>query len=226
VGILSQEQVAPLADYDANSKYSHAYQTLYTNIRLSWDSQRLKPQTILLATPTAYSGQAAVAACIATAAAQTGTPAVLVDADLHTPSLHQRFGLSNDIGLSDLLAMTSITSQAVASRLQPTVVSGLRLLCAGSTPSSGTHWLLSSRLQDVVTYMCQTVAEIEGKSGIIIFHSAPVLDSIDAVVIATLVAQTFLTIVSGRTTRSQAKQAQEQLQCVHAQLAGAILVDV
>jgi capsular exopolysaccharide synthesis family protein len=226
VGILSQEQVAPLADYTTNSKYSQAYQTLYANIRLSWDSQPVKQQTILLATPTAYSGQAAVAASIATAAAQSGTPAVLVDADLHTPSLHQRFAVSNDAGLSDLLAMTSITSQAVVSRLQPTCVPGLRLLCAGSTPPSSTHLLLSSRLQDVVTYMCQIVAEIEGRSGIIIFHSAPVLDAIDAVVIATLVAQTFLTIVSGRTTRSQAKQAQEQLQRVHAHLAGAILLDV
>ncbi|MBV8823276.1 MAG: hypothetical protein JO123_10845 [Ktedonobacteraceae bacterium] len=226
MAIRSQEQVTLPTDYDTDSKYSRAYQTLYANIRLSWNNQRTRQQTILLTTPTAYNGLAATAASLATAAAQSGTPAVLVDADLHTPSLHQRFGLSNDTGLSDLLSMTTITSQATASRLQLTPVPGLRLLSAGSTPSSSTPLLLSSRLEEVVTSFCQMVAETEGKSGIIIFHSAPVLGSIDAVVIATVVAQTFLTIVSGRTTRSQARQAQEQLQHAHAQLAGAILLRV
>lgn len=226
MSILSQEQVALLTDYDANSKYSQAYQTLYVNIRFNWDSEWVKQQTILLATPVAYAGQAAAVANVAIAAAQSGTPVVIVDADLHAPSLHQRFGVGKTTGLSDLLTTPTITPQAIASQLQTTFVPGLRLLCAGTAPSPSANVLLSAKLQDVVECLRQALAEMECKPGMIIFHSSPVLASTDASVIAAFVEQTFLTIVTGRTTRSQAKQAQEQLQRAHAKLAGVILLDV
>ena len=46
----------------------------------------------------------------------------------------------------------------------------------------------------------------------------------DASLIGALVEQTFLAVITGQTTRAQAKQAQEQLQQAHAKLAGIIMV--
>jgi len=43
--------------------------------------------------------------------------------------------------------------------------------------------------------------------------------------IGALVEQTFLTIATGYTTRTQAKQAQEQLQLTHVKLAGIIMFE-
>src|SRR5438045_4083555 len=93
VSIPSQEQVTLLTDYDAGSTYSTAYQTLYANIRFNWDSERVKQQTIAITTPTAIPRQSEVVANVAIAAAQNGTPTIVVDANFRTPSLQQRFSL-------------------------------------------------------------------------------------------------------------------------------------
>ena len=103
MSIRSQDQVALLTDYDAGSAFSEAYHTLYANIRFSWDSEKNKQHTLLLSTPSTYAGQAAVAANVGIAAAQSGTPTILVDADLRAPSLEQRFGLGKSAGLCDVL---------------------------------------------------------------------------------------------------------------------------
>lgn len=225
MSIRSQEQVALLTDYDANSAYSNAYYSLYATIRSHWDSEHDRQYTLLLVTPTAYAEYAAAAANIAIAAAQSGTPTILVDADVRTPDLQQRFGLTKSAGLSELLHMEGITKQNIEESLQQTFVPGLHLLGSGQT-SEGVPALLSTKLHDVVGCIREYMAQSETKPGIIIFHCAPVLSAPDASLLGTEVAQTLLTIVRGRTTRTQAKQAQEQLQGTHGSLAGIVVVDL
>jgi capsular exopolysaccharide synthesis family protein len=226
VSIPSQEQVALLTDYDAGSAYSTAYQTLYANIRFNWDSERLKQQTILIATPTATPRQSEVVANIAIAAAQNGTPTIVVDANFRAPGLQQRFGVGESKGLTDLLTENVALPQAIASYLNPTFVPDLRLLCTGKTPVSTHNLLLSEKLRDVTASLRQFLAETEHKPSLILFNSPPVLTGIEASVISTLVEQTFLTITLGRTKHAHAKQAQQQLQRAHAKLAGVILLDL
>ncbi|MEO8972904.1 MAG: hypothetical protein ABI406_15060 [Ktedonobacteraceae bacterium] len=225
MSIRSQEQVALLTDYDASSVYSNAYYSLYATIRSHWDSEQHRQYTLLLATPTAYPEYAATAANIAIAAAQSGTPTILVDADVRTPSLQQRFGLTKSAGLAELLGAETITTQNIEASLQQTFVPGLRLLGSGNA-DSGVPALLSTKLHDVVGCIREYMAQSETKPAIIIFHSASVLSAPDASLLGAEVAQTLLTIVNGRTTRTQAKQAQEQLQGAFVHLGGIVVVDV
>lgn len=234
MGIHSDEQYALLTDYDTDTAYSEAFQTLYANIRLNWENANSKqPQalgttrthTLLLTTPSASSEQSSVAANLAIVTAQSSIPTILVDANLRKPTLEQRFGLSKNLGLSDLLAQESITSQKIPAYLQTTFVPGLRILGAGTSPEQGASLLLSPKLEEVVSCLRQFLDETETQPGVVLFHSPPVLPGADASLISTLVDQTFLTIIKGLTTRTQAKQAQEQLQRAHAKLAGIIMLD-
>jgi Mrp family chromosome partitioning ATPase len=225
VSMRSQEQVALLTDYDANSAYSNAYYSLYATIRSHWNSEQDRQYTLLLAAPTAYPEYAAAAANIAIAAAQSGTPTILVDADVRTPSLQQHFGLTKSEGLAELLSMETVTTQNIETSLQQTFVPGLRLLGSGIA-SGGVPTLLSTQLHDVVVCIREYMAQSETKPGIIIFHCAPVLSAPDASLLGAEVAQTLLTIVKGRTTRTQAKQAQEQLQGADVHLDGIVVVDL
>ncbi len=189
MGNRTNEQHALLTDYDTNTAYSEAFHTLFANIRFNWNSDNTEP-------------------------AQSGTPTVLVDADLRAPKLEKRFGLGKNPGLSDLLQEEGpITSERVTSCLQTTYVPGLKLIGVGTSTEQGTSLLLSTKLQDVVACIRDVLASEAEKSraGIVIFHSAPVLAGADASLIGALVEQTLLTIVVGSTTRAQAKQAQEQL---------------
>src|SRR5437763_3205739 len=113
MGNRSNEQHVLLTDYDTDTAYSEAYHTLFANIRLNWDSTSTKQHTLLLTTPTAHAEQAAAVANVAIAAAQSSIPTLLVDANLRTPGLQQRFGLAICPGLSDLLAEESISPQKI-----------------------------------------------------------------------------------------------------------------
>ena len=225
MSIRSQEQVALLTDYDPNSAYSNAYYSLYATIRTHWDSEKHRQYTLLLATPVAYPEYATAAANVAIAAAQSGTPTILVDADLHAPGLQQRFGLAKSDGLAELLNAETVTTQDIGASLQQTFVPNLRLLGTGNA-SEGVPALLSTKLHDVISCIREYLAESETKPGMIIFHCAPVLSGPSASLLAAEVAQTLLTVAGGRTTRTQAKQAQEQLEGTHAHLDGIIVLNV
>jgi len=228
VGNLSEGKYTLLTDYDAGTAYSEAFHTLFANIRFNWESDAStssQVHTLLLTTPSAYVEQAAAAANLAIVAAQSGTATILVDADLRRPSLQQRFGLERSAGLSDLLMKEEPTPQKVASYLQSTFIPCLRVLSAGTSSAQGAALLLSSKLERCLCSIRQVLVESESKPGMIIYHSAPALAGADASLIGALVEQTLLTVIVGRTTREQAKQAQEQLQRAHTKLAGFILLN-
>ena len=225
MSIRSQEQVALLTDYDIGSAYSAAYYTFYANIRFNWNNEQ-RIHTLLLTPPAHYAAQAAVAANTAIVAARSGMPTILVDADLRTPSLEQRFGLDKRAGFSDLLteAEESITTEKVQEHLKETFVAGLRVLGAG-TAVEGPTLLLSTKLQRVIRQISLLLSEGENANGVVIFNSPPVLAGPDASLIGALVEQTILTIGTGHTTRLQAKQAQEQLERAHVNLVGIVMLD-
>ena len=226
MSIRSPEQVALLTDYDTGSAYSAAYYTFYANIRFNWNNEQ-HIHTLLLAPPAHYAAQATVAANTAIVAARSGMPTILVDADLRSPGLEQRFGLEKKAGLSDLLTVPaeSITTEKVQEHLRETFVAGLRLLSAG-TAVEGPPLLLSPNLQVVIQQISLLLSEAENAKGVVIFNSPPVVAGPDASLVGALVEQTILTIGKGRTTRLQAKQAQEQLERAHANLVGIVMLDV
>lgn len=224
MSIPSQEQMTLLTDYDIDSAYSIAFQKLYANISFTWDRAETKQHTMLLVTPTPYIGQETVPANVAIVAAQSGTPTILVDANLHRPTLEQRFGVGKNVGLSDLLTQPKPVS--IATTLCDTFIPNLHLLSAGTASLQEINMLFSKRLRTIVNDLRTFLAENEHEPGIIIFNSPAVLASTEASLISDTVDQTLLTLVSGRTTRRQAKKAQEQLQHTHGTLMGVVMLDM
>lgn len=229
MGNTSQERHSLLTDYDTHSAYSEALHTLFANIRFQWQQEPAQAHSLLITTPYAYGDYPALAANLAIVAAQSGASTILVDADLRAPVLQQRFGLEKTTGLSDLLADTQLTPEKVFSSLQSTFVPGLQLLGAGTQLEQGSALLLTPRLAEVIQDLCRH--EDQDKQGktperIVLFHSPAVLKGADASLIGALVDQTVLAIIANRTTRAQAKQAQDQLQRAQAKLVGIVMVKV
>ncbi|HEV2582484.1 MAG TPA: CpsD/CapB family tyrosine-protein kinase [Ktedonobacteraceae bacterium] len=229
MGKTSQEKHTLLTDYDTHSAYSEALHTLFANIRFQWEQESARSHSLLITTPYAYGDYPALAANLAIVAAQSGAQTVLVDANMRAPVMQQRFGLEKTTGLSDLLADTALTPEKVSSALQATFVPGLQLLGAGTQAEQGPALLLTSRLAEVIHSLCLPANDENGAEKterIVLFHSSPVLAGADASLIGALVDQTALAIIANRTTRAQAKQAQEQLQRARAKLAGIVMVSM
>ncbi len=227
MGTHSQEQIALLTDYDPSSQYSAAYHTIFYNIRFNWDSEQVPRYAVLLATPAAYTGQATAAANVAIAAAQNGTPTILVDADLQKPGLQQRFGCGQQAGLNELLTSGSGARQPLSHYLSQTFIPDLYLL--GGTmprPAVERRRLLVSRLEETLKELRNFLQEHDSRPGLIIFHSPPILAGPDAILIGAQMDATLLTIAAGQTTRTQAREAQEQFERAHIKLAGSILLNM
>ncbi len=228
MSISSEEHVALLTDYDANSAYCRAYYTLYANIQFGWDCDRTPRHSLLFATPAAFPGYAAAAANVAIAAAQNGMPTILVDANLQAPGLQQRFGVGESKGLSNLLRGETITPEALPALLVKTFVPDLSLLCAGTVdlqPQEASR-LLTAKLKGILDNLHRCLAQTEDKASLVIFNAPPVLAGTDASLIASRVEQTFLLVAAGATTRTDAQRAREQLERAHAKLAGIVMLDL
>jgi capsular exopolysaccharide synthesis family protein len=227
MGNQSKEQYALLSDYDQNTSYSKAFHTLFANICFNWEHNSSEPShvhTLLLTSVTEYAEQATVAANLAIVAAQSGYKTLLIDADLHTTDLNQRFGLDKSAGLSELLEDPTITPQRVSEYLQPTFIPNLHILSSGDSTLEGAKLLLSPKLKACMDSIRNVLVQPENVPGIVIYHSSPIVLGVDASLIGAFTDQTLLSIVAGRTTREQAKQAREQLEQAHAKLVGAIMV--
>ncbi len=127
-----------------------------------------------------------------------------------------------------MLSQDMITTQQLEQYLSKTFIPDLYLLGAGPAiqQSIEIRRFLSNRLGNVVSGLRLFLKQAATQSGLIIFNSPPVLSDIDAALISSHMDQTFLTIATGHTTRTQAKQAQEKLERAHAKLAGFIMLDI
>ncbi len=227
MGTIAHEQVSLLTDYDTTSQYTLAYQNLFTNIRFDWDQDKIRQRTIAFVTPVEQSDHATVATNVAIAAAQNGVPTVLVDADLHTPSLHKRFGMQEQQGLSELLCEDETTSERFAQSLSKTFIPDLSLLSAGAAQHKpvAISRLLLARLPHVIDRLRQYLATNESRPGLIIVHNPPMSYGADASLISSIVDQTFLLITMGQTKRTQIQKAHQQLEHARAKLVGVIILD-
>jgi Mrp family chromosome partitioning ATPase len=224
----AQEQNRLVTNYETESAYNLAYQTLFTNIRFSWDTIPGQFHTVLATTPASYANQGITLVNIAIAAAQNGTPTVLIDADIHNTGLQHCLGLGEHPGLSDLLLMESaITLQKMGSCLQKTFLPDLTFLSIGSKiqQPQDISRQLSFKLKNIIDGLRQLLEGDEKRQGLILFNGPPVLSSSNTALISALVDQTFLLIASGQTTRAQAKTACEHLERAHAKVAGLVMLD-
>lgn len=229
MGNRTQERHALVTDFAQSTAYSEALRTFYANIRFQWEKNVAGParaHSLLITTPVGAGDYAAVAANLAIVAAQGGADTILVDADLRSPGYVQRFGLEKTTGLSDLLSDEALTTEKVEDALQTTFVPRLRLLGAGTLTAQPTALLFSPRLEKIVQCLYRLAETTEKENALVIFHSSPVLAGADASLVGAQVEQTVLAIVAGRTTRVQAKQAQEQLQQAHVHLIGVVMLNM
>jgi non-specific protein-tyrosine kinase len=96
-------------------------------------------QAVLITRTQAGEDKSTTAANLAYVIARSGRKVVVVDGDLRRPTLHEIFGLRNDVGLSSVLRRDATLDEA----LQDSHIPGIRVLTSGP-PSPGAADLLAS----------------------------------------------------------------------------------
>ena len=117
-------------DYDLNTlRAREAYHLLQANLKfhsMDWDRK-----AIAVTSSVPQEGKSQIAANLAKSIAQIGRKVLLVDADLRRPSQYSIFGLSNSVGLSNVL-LEEIEPESAVKLALP----NLDILTAGDTQSN------------------------------------------------------------------------------------------
>lgn len=191
-----------------------AYRVLRTNLQFASVDEPL--HRLLITSPTVGEGKSATTANLGVALAQTGQKVIIVDADLHRPTMHRFFKLQNTVGLTTAIVQNSPDIETL---LSDTNVPDLRVLTSGPTPPNPADLLSSMRMRELMDRM-------EEMADIIIIDSPPAIVLSDAAILSTLSDGVLLVIKSGSTRREAARRSIDGLHQVNANIIGVVLTHV
>lgn len=140
-GMLGPELISAHDPFDGQAE---TMRDLRTQLLLSWISPERK--VLAVASPEAREGRSYLAANLAVAFAQLGEKTLLIDADLRLPRQHRIFGLTNGMGLAQVLhgrAGIEVVEQVP-------YFEHLFLLPAGAVPPNPLELLSGSRLPQLL----------------------------------------------------------------------------
>ncbi|WP_143812061.1 CpsD/CapB family tyrosine-protein kinase, partial [Oenococcus oeni] len=106
-------------------------------------------KTVLFTSAEMSDGKSTAAQNLAVTWAQTGKRILLLDADFRRPSLHKTFNISNEHGLTTVLAM----HEQPASVIHSTEVPNLYVMTSGPMPPNPSELLASDKMLRVVSWM-------------------------------------------------------------------------
>jgi capsular exopolysaccharide synthesis family protein len=158
-----------ILQYEGQSPLWESYRMLRASLSYLRSIQTNKIIVISSAVPS--EGKSTVSANLAIAMAQTQQRVLLIDADLHNPRQHEIWSLSNDIGLSNILADEANMSSAITLNTK-----GPDLLTSGSTTAHPSTLLDSPKLSLLIN-------ELSNRYDFIIIDTPPLSVAADAIIL-------------------------------------------
>jgi len=189
---------------------AEAFRVLRTNLQFAAVDKDLK--VILVTSTSPNEGKSTVAQYLAQSISQTGKKVMVLDTDLINPTLHVRFGIPNQRGLSNLIVGDADFSVSVPVKEYPS----LSVITSGPIPPNSSELLGSSRMRHVMDHLRE-------EYDMVIVDSPPILPVTDAIVASSLADGVILVVQAGRTRKAEVRHAQEVLGAAHATLLGVVL---
>jgi capsular exopolysaccharide synthesis family protein len=185
----------------------------YLHTRLKRLKSERPIHTVLLVAPEPGDTTTTLLVDLAMVAASTGERTLLVDSDIHQPSLHSLLHCALTPGLADVLATPEVWPQSI----QRTQVDNLHIVTAGTATTTTSAALESSAFDTLF-------ASYKKDYDLILCAAPPVLGCTDAAVLGSKVDATCLVLTSGVSRMATILEAKNVLEAVQANVIGAILM--
>lgn len=224
-GLTQQRYVAKTIDesgidprvvpyYDLDSYLSEQYRALRTNILSLQEQGDIKTCTV---TSSLHGeGKSISALNLAVVFSELSEKKILlVDADLHKPTLHYYLNINSSEGLADLLQRDI----PIDSVLKETKISNLTFLPAGSLPDNPSDVLASSRMEGLIQ-------KLKSQFDLVLFDTPPIMVLTDAGILGAMCDTTFLVVKVGKTNRESVERGIKLLRNAHSKVSGVILTNI
>ncbi len=179
-------------------RISEAYRMLQANLKFLSSDKAL--QVIVVTSSIPKEGKSKVSANLAATMAQLGRRVLLVDADMRYPSQHHIWGLTNAVGLSDV-----IVSQAEFKASVTEVMANLDVLTAGVISPNPLALLDSKRMASLIEDFAQTY-------DFVIIDAPPLIVAADALTLGKMTDGILLVARPGVVNSTSAAAAKESLE--------------
>jgi succinoglycan biosynthesis transport protein ExoP len=189
----------PLISGPVPHDFGEAYRSIRTSLASQVPGNGGGARIVLVCSSQPLEGKTTTSVNIAMALAVGGSRVLLIDADMRRPSVHKALRMTNDRGLSQLLAGQARMREVVQRTHDPNLLA----ITAGRTPANPSELLASDRMRALISGL------EAGPFDWIIIDTPPVLAVTDAVIIAPLVSAVTFVIGSEMTRWRLAERAIE-----------------
>jgi len=192
------------------SPVAEAFRGLRTNLEFLGKEDPIK--TLMVTSSGAGEGKTTVASNLAAVLAHSNKKVILVDADLRRPRVHKYTGLSNEIGLSEMLSGDEAGINDCVRKLEH--IQGLNVLSSGSLPANPTDLLGSEKMKNLLCILSDMYDYV-------VIDCPPMIVA-DPEVLLNLVDGVLLVIVPGQTSREAVHAVKELVQRSGVRLLGVV----
>jgi capsular exopolysaccharide synthesis family protein len=218
VGVHRQARL--LLSRNWRPRLASSFRTLRTNLSFVALDRPLRVIVVTSALP--GEGKTTIAINLATSLARSGQRALLVDADLRHPTIHERLGLENRTGLS--LCLLGVEKDAPIAQVLD--VPNLAVLTSGPTPPNPAELLGADRMRH---FLGTLVAGQQGHGDtgaaldVVVVDAPPAAAYVDAAVLAGQADGTILVVDSAKAREGPVLRAKDALAKVQARIIGIVL---
>ena len=219
-----------LTDAPPQSEISEKFNTAATLIMSA--SRELNLRSLMVCSAIAREGKTTVSVNLAVALARKGAKVVLIDGDLRLSQVHNLLGVSNHVGLSNVLDGKVSTERMIEgvmsdedfhgrqtsalSVVQRSHVPNLDVIASGPATTDPVQLLESGRLSKVI-------AELKQQYDFVIFDTPPINKVGDALTISSCVDGSVFVVGSGQAEQQDVAWAKHLLSNVQANVLGVFL---
>ena len=191
---------------------AEAYRTLRTNIQYSSYDKKIKK--ILVTSSEPAEGKSTIIGNLAVSLSQSENTVILLDCDLRKPTVHKKFNISNEVGLTELLVGKKELKDVIQYRNKH-----LHIITSGKIPPNPAEMLASKSME-------RLLEQLSSEYDYILMDTPPLNAVTDAQVLSTKADGTLIVIRSEKTKKESMLTAKSLLQKVNANILGIVFNDV
>jgi succinoglycan biosynthesis transport protein ExoP len=213
LGVIPRK-IRPFIDDPGQGAHVEAYRVLRTNIRFSKRQKDIR--TLCVTSGSVGEGKSLTLFNLAYACAQLGDKILMIDSDLHRPRQHKILGVSNSVGLANVL----IGEAAIEDAIIATKVPNMDFLPSGKLASGAVHGLLDTEK------MSELVMIFRENYDFVLFDAPPIIGVSDASLLVGKMDGVLLVVQHRKYPRSVSNRAKDMIQNVGANLLGVVLNNI
>lgn len=191
------------------SRSAEAFRTLRTNIQFSSLDNELKSIVVTSSGP--GEGKSTVMSNLAITMAESGKRVILVDCDFRKPSIHKKMGVTNAIGLTNILVQNVAKEDCMAQ----SIVKNLFILTSGPIPPNPAELLGTKKMRDFIE-------ELKSEFDMVLIDAPPVLAVTDAQILSTIADGVIFVASYGEAQKNALVDAKELIDKVGGKVIGIV----